>query len=120
MARSLAFYRKLGFRTIAQGTMAHGGQWAHLRYPGSHQRLELNFYPRSNPYWEPFRRGTEFDHLGFWAPDVRGWKRRALRAGGVLATEFVDGKSRLVYVRDPDGNWIEAFGPDRPRRSRRR
>ncbi|MGI0068526.1 MAG: VOC family protein [Thermoplasmata archaeon] len=117
--RSLRFYRRFGFRRVAQGTMEHGGRWAHLVYPGSVHRLELNYYPPKNRFYEPIRRGTEFDHFGFYSPDPIAWKRAALRAGARLETEFVEGKHRLVYVRDPDGNWIEVFGPARPRRRRR-
>jgi catechol 2,3-dioxygenase-like lactoylglutathione lyase family enzyme len=117
---SLTFYRKLGFRVTARGTMQHGGVWVHMRYPGSAHELELNFYPKGNEFFEPFRTGTEFDHFGFYAKDPVAWKRSALRAGGTLAAEFVDGKSRLVYIRDPDGNWIEAFGPATPRPRRRK
>jgi catechol 2,3-dioxygenase-like lactoylglutathione lyase family enzyme len=120
MAKSLDFYRKFGFRIVARGTMGHGGEWVHLRYPGSHHRVELNFYPKSNRFYEPIRVGTEFDHFGFYAPDPLAWKKKALRAGGKLAVEFVDGKHRLVYIRDPDGNWLEAFGPAEPRKPRRK
>jgi catechol 2,3-dioxygenase-like lactoylglutathione lyase family enzyme len=120
MAPALDFYRKLGFRVVAKGAMQHGGEWVHLRYPGSYHRLELNYYPKGNRFYEPFRTGTEFDHFGFYAPDPMAWKRRTLRAGAKLAAEFVDGKSRLVYVRDPDGNWLEAFGPANPPRRRKR
>jgi catechol 2,3-dioxygenase-like lactoylglutathione lyase family enzyme len=116
--RSLRFYRRFGFRVVDRGKMQHGGSWVHLRYPGSTHRLELNYYPRGNRYFEPVRRGTEFDHFGFYAPDPLAWKRSALRAGGRLAEEFVEGAYRLVYVRDPDGNWLEAFGPAAPRRRR--
>jgi catechol 2,3-dioxygenase-like lactoylglutathione lyase family enzyme len=119
LEKSLSFYRKLGFRIADRGAMQHGGQWVHLLYPGSVHRVELNFYPKGNRFFEPFRVGTEFDHFGFYAPDPLRWKRRALRAGGKLAAEFVEGKHRLVYVRDPDGNWLEAFGPVKPRRRRR-
>ncbi|MCI4325529.1 MAG: VOC family protein [Thermoplasmata archaeon] len=119
LAKSLDFYRKLGFRVVARGTMQHGGEWVHLRYPGSHHRVELNFYPKANRFWEPFRVGTEFDHFGFYSPDPAAWKAKALRAGGKLAAEFVEGKHRLVYLRDPDGNWLEAFGPAEPRKRRR-
>jgi catechol 2,3-dioxygenase-like lactoylglutathione lyase family enzyme len=118
VARSLAFYRKLGFRPVARGTMEHGGVWVHLRFPRSWHRLELNYYPPGNRFYEPIRRGTEFDHFGFYAPDPVAWKRRALRAGGRLVEEFVEGRFRLIYVRDPDGNWLEAFGPASPRRRR--
>jgi catechol 2,3-dioxygenase-like lactoylglutathione lyase family enzyme len=118
MAKSLAFYKKMGFRVVAKGTMAHGGEWLHMRYPGSVHRVELNFYPKGNRFYEPQRDGTQFDHFGFYSPDPAAWKRKALKAGGKLAVEFVEGKTRLVYVRDPDGNWLEAFGPAKPRRRR--
>lgn len=117
--RSIRFYRGIGFRIHARGRMQHGGEWVHLRYPGSWHRLELNFYPRGNRFYEAPRRGTEFDHFGFYARDVHAWLRRARKAGGKLVEEFVDGTSRLVYVEDPDGICLEAFGPARPRRSRR-
>jgi catechol 2,3-dioxygenase-like lactoylglutathione lyase family enzyme len=121
LERSLAFYRKFGFRIQARGTMEHGGRWVHLVYPRSRHRLELNYYPKSNRFWEPFRNGSEFDHFGFYAPDLPGWVRTALRAGGRIVADFTEGKTRLVYIRDPDGNWIEAFGPSvAPRRRRKR
>jgi catechol 2,3-dioxygenase-like lactoylglutathione lyase family enzyme len=117
--RSIAFYRALGFRIRARGQMAHGGKWVQLVFPGSHHRIELNFYPRNNPHYEPFRTGSEFDHFGFYAPDVASWHRRARRAGGKTVDDFVDGTSRLVYVLDPNGVCIEAFGPVRAPRRRR-
>jgi catechol 2,3-dioxygenase-like lactoylglutathione lyase family enzyme len=98
--------------------MAHGGEWVHLVYPGSRHRVELNYYPRGNRFYTPFRPGLEFDHFGFYAPDVERWYERALRAGGKRVADFVDGKSRLVYVNDPNGVCIEAFGPSRPPRRR--
>jgi len=118
LRRSLAFYRALGFRIHARGRMGHGGEWVHLVHPGSRHRLELNFYPRGNRFYEPFTKGSEFDHFGFYSPDVAGWRRRAVRAGGRVVADFVDGKSRLVYVADPNGVWLEMFGPARPRRRR--
>jgi catechol 2,3-dioxygenase-like lactoylglutathione lyase family enzyme len=120
LERSLTFYQKLGFTVFARGTMSHGGVWVHLRFPGSYHRLELNYYPKGNRFYEAFRSGTEFDHFGFYAPDPLAWKRKALAAGGKLGEEFVDGSSRLVYVQDPDGNWLEAFGPAAPRRRRKK
>jgi len=116
--RSLRFYRALGFRIRFRGRMGHGGEWVHLVFPGSRHRLELNFYPRRNRFYEPFRTGTQFDHFGFFTSDVESWRRRAVRAGGKVVEDFIDGKSRLVYVNDPDGVCLEAFGPARPRRRR--
>jgi catechol 2,3-dioxygenase-like lactoylglutathione lyase family enzyme len=119
LPRALRFYQRLGFRVRSRGVMEHGGTWVQLLYPGSHHRLELNYYPPKNPYYEPIRRGTEFDHLGFYAKDPLAWKRAALRAGARPALEFVEGRQRIVYVKDPDGNWLEVFGPAKPRRRRR-
>jgi len=100
--------------------MGHGGKWVHLVFPGSRHRVELNFYPRGNRFYEPFRPGTEFDHFGFVVSDVERWHRRALRAGGKTVADFVDGKYRLVYVNDPNGVCIEAFGPSKVPRGRTR
>lgn len=118
--RSLKFYRALGFRVRAKGQMKHGGRWVHLVFPGSAHRVELNFYPKGNRFYEPFRAGSEFDHFGFYAPNVERWYRRALRAGGRPLLDFVDGRSRLVYVSDPNGICLEAFGPIVPARRKAR
>jgi len=111
LTRSLRFYRKLGFRVGRRGTMGHGGQWVHLTFPGAAQRLELNFYPRQNPYYEPIRKGTEFDHLGFRVSDVEGWERELRRRKLPIVARIREAHENLVYTRDPDGNWIEFFGP---------
>lgn len=116
LERSLAFYRKLGFKVHARGRMGHGGEWIHLVYPGSRHRLELNYYPAGNRFYEPYRPGSEFDHFGFYATDPVLWARRATRAGAKAVEDFVDGRSRLIYVNDPDGVCLEVFGPVRPRR----
>ncbi|MCI4334761.1 MAG: VOC family protein [Thermoplasmata archaeon] len=111
LQRSLRFYRGLGFRIVSRGTMKHGGVWVHLRFGTSAHEIELNYYPKSNRFYEPYGPGSEFDHFGFYSPDVAGWKRKALAAGATLAEEFDDGKASLVYVRDPNGVWLEVFGP---------
>ncbi len=120
VARSLRFYRALGFRLRRRGTMEHGGVWIHLEFPGHRHWLELNFYPRSNRFYEPFRRGTEFDHFGFYVPDMELWTRWLRRHRIPIVAEFSESSQRLVYVRDPDGVWLEYFGPVRPRRRRTR
>jgi len=111
LSRSLRFYRKLGFRVHRRGTMGHGGVWVQLAYPGASQRLELNYYPRSSPFYEPFRRGTEFDHLGFRVSDVEAWEKALRRKGFPVAARVREARENLVFTRDPDGNWIEFFGP---------
>ena len=111
LARSLAFYRKMGFRVHRRGRMAHGGQWIHLTFPGAVQRIELNYYPRGNPYFETFRRGTEFDHFGFRVSDVEAWEATLRRRRFPIVARIREPFENLVYTRDPDGNWLEFFGP---------
>ncbi len=111
LSRSLRFYRSLGFRVSNRGTMGHGGQWVHLSFPGAVQELELNFYPRGNRYYEPLRKGTEFDHLGFRVSDVEAWEQELRRRRLPIVARIREEHENLVYTRDPDGNWIEFFGP---------
>ena len=111
LARSLRFYRKMGFRVYARGTMGHGGRWVHLVFPGARQRVELNFYPRSNRFFEPFRKGTEFDHLGFRVSNVEAWEAELRRRKLRIVARIREPHENIVYTQDPDGNWLEFFGP---------
>jgi catechol 2,3-dioxygenase-like lactoylglutathione lyase family enzyme len=120
LSRSIRFYRALGFRVAGRGRMQHGGEFVQLLFPGSRHWIELNYYPKKNRFYSPYGKGEEFDHFGFITADVAGWHRKAIRAGGKVVEDFVDGKNRLVYVNDPDGVCLEAFGPAHPVRRRRR
>ena len=118
LSRSLAFYRRLGFRVFRRGRMEHGGIWVHLQFPGAVQRVELNYYPRSNRYYEPFRRGSEFDHLGFRVSDVEAWEAELRRRRFPVVARIRERHENIVYTRDPDGNWLEFFGPPPAPRTR--
>ncbi len=109
--RSLRFYRRLGFRIYRRGRMGHGGLWVQLVYPGAVQRVELNYYPRGSRYFTPLRRGTEFDHFGFRVADVEAWERELRRRRLPIVARIREPEENLVYTRDPDGNWLEFFGP---------
>lgn len=111
LERSLRFYRRLGFKVHARGRMGHGGQWVHLLFPGATQRVELNYYPRSNRFFEPFKRGTEFDHLGFRVSNVEAWEAELRRRRLPIVARIREPHENIVYTRDPDGNWLEYFGP---------
>ncbi len=108
LERSRAFYTDvLGMRVIGEGTMPHGGRYVHLRTPGSQQRLELNWYPESSRFYTPYRVGEEMDHLAFVVDDVRKAYRELTRKGVDVAVSPADSKDTEVYVKDPDGIWIE-------------
>jgi catechol 2,3-dioxygenase-like lactoylglutathione lyase family enzyme len=76
--------------------------------------LELNFYPVTNRFYEPFVAGSEFDHMGFRVDDVEGWARQLRRWRIPIVADFTESVQRLLYARDPDGNWLEFCGPIGP------
>jgi len=101
-------------KQVHKGTMAHGGIFVHLKRTGSQQRLELNYYPPNNRFFEKYRFGTEMDHLGFWVENVdRAYHQSIAKGARKAAAPFTNNGERLAYVKDPDGIWIEFFGRDR-------
>ncbi len=106
--RSLDFYtRVMGMKVIGGGTMPHGGRYVHLRTPRSPQRLELNWYPRGSRFYSEYRGGEEMDHLAFVVDDVRKAYRELVRKGARPAVDPAQAQGTEVYVKDPDGIWIE-------------
>lgn len=87
--------------------MPHGGRYVHLRTPGSQQRLELNWYPVGSRFYTRYRAGEEMDHLAFVVPDVRQAYRELTRKGVKVAVSPARSRGTEVYVKDPDGIWIE-------------
>ena len=122
LRRSLRFYTKvLGMKVIHRGTMRHGGIFVHLKKPGSSQRLELNYYPPTNRFYEKYRSGSEMDHVGFWVKNVDRTYAQLISKGAKKAVApFSNGRERLAYVKDPDGIWIEFFGADKRKEKSRR
>ncbi len=109
--RSLTFYKALGMKVAGRGTMEHGGIYVHLKSPGSPQVLELNYYPRRNRFYEPYRKGSELDHLGFWVADVDACLEFVKGLGGKTVVDaWTEGRYRLAFVEDPDGICIELLG----------
>lgn len=105
LARSIRFYTEgLGLELGPQGRMPAGGLWQELKDPGSGALLELNFYPGDPPY----REGDELDHLGFRVEDLAGTIARLEKLGGrVRIPTFMGTDTRLVFLSDPDGVWVE-------------
>lgn len=111
LGRSLRFYKALGMKVLLRGTMAHGGVYVHLKSAGSPQVLELNYYPNRNRFYEPYRRGSELDHLGFWVRDVDACLDFVKGLGAKTSVEpWTEGRYRLAFVEDPDGISIEFLG----------
>ena len=108
LQRSIGFYTKaFGMKVLGRGTMPHGGKYVHLVTPGTRMRLELNWYPRGTRFYVPYRKGEEMDPLAFVVDDVRAAYRALLRMGAKPAVPPEESEGTEVYVKDPDGIWIE-------------
>ena len=112
LRKSQEFYtRAIGMKVVASGTMPHGGKWVQLRGRGSDQTLELNWYPEGSRFYAEYAVGEELDHLAFKVGDVKKAYDLLLSKGATPAVTPGESKGTEVYVKDPDGVWIELLGP---------
>lgn len=108
--RSIKFYtEKLGMELLGRYKIEEtNGEIAELKSFDEGPMLELNWYSDRKEY----KNGDEVDHLAF---EVKGVDEALaeLRSQGVEVTmePFNEGNSRLAFVKDPDGIWIELQGP---------
>lgn len=106
---AIAFYRDvLGMTLLGRYRIPEtGGEIAELRSDGGTQLLELNWYPEGS-----FKGTPGLDHLAFEVHDADQAFADLMGKGfqGAL-TPFDEGGSRLAYVKDPDGNWIQLSSP---------
>lgn len=121
LARSLKFYQSLlGLQLIKRGdnTKNGGGVYVLLADKESGQRLELNWYPKESIFATGYSPGEGLDHIGFGVSDIEQEIRRLKRQGyeiievpkSISSPELGNEYStRLAYVKDPDGNWIELY-----------
>jgi len=115
--RAVDFYRKeLSMKLLFKsGTIKEtGGRVAWLKDRSTKQVLELNWYPKG--YAHGGKSGL--DHLAFQVEDVeKTYSRMTKRHKGALKP-FAEGRWKLAFVKDPDGNWIELG--ELPRKKRRK
>jgi catechol 2,3-dioxygenase-like lactoylglutathione lyase family enzyme len=107
----------MGLREVHRGDLRPDGLgvWVLLEDPRSHQRIELNWYPRSSRFAKPFVNGESLDHIGFLLGPVPRARleaeyARLLRQGArptPITPTVSDGW--VANVKDPDGNWVEIF-----------
>lgn len=111
LKKSLKFYEGLGMKVVSKGTMPHGGKWVHLKGKGSEQMLELNWYPKGSRFHTEYTAGEELDHLAFRVKDVARAYSFLISNGASPAVPPEVSEGTEVYVKDPDGIWIELLGP---------
>jgi catechol 2,3-dioxygenase-like lactoylglutathione lyase family enzyme len=114
IARSVDFYTKaMGMRVVFRMRLRKThGEVALLKSPRSRQRLELNWYEPGSRYAKPFTVGEGLDHLAFRTGDLKQTMKE-LRKAGIRVVDGPHGspKAAWIYIRDPDGLWLEINGP---------
>lgn len=112
MEESIKFYTKgLGMALVAEPKKfpPTGGFYAYVKSPSSPQIIELNWYPKS--YVKGYKKGDELDHLGFTlkrGEDMDVVMKRLVELGGkVKIPPYISGRTKLGFVEDPNGVWIE-------------
>lgn len=79
-----------------------------MRSPRLSQELELNWYPAGSKFYSKYRAGEELDHLAFAVGNVKTALQKITSKGVEVVVSPSDAKGVTeVYVKDPDGIWIE-------------
>lgn len=99
----------MGMKLLGRYKVAEtNGEIADLKSSDDSPTLELNWYAGRKEY----KNGDEVDHLAFNVSDVDQALADLRNQGVEVAMEsFNEGSSRLAFVKDPDGIWIELQGP---------
>jgi len=92
---------------VNKGTMRHGGKYVQVRGKGSSQTLELNWYPPGSRFYSEYTPGAEMDHLAFVVKDARKAYKDLISKGATSAVSPKESEGTQMYVKDPDGIWIE-------------
>jgi catechol 2,3-dioxygenase-like lactoylglutathione lyase family enzyme len=71
------------------------------------QTLELNWYPPGTRFYSEYASGEEMDHLAFVVKDARKAHKELISKGAPSAVSPKESKGTEIYVKDPDGIWIE-------------
>jgi len=111
MDESIGFYTKvLGMKVVGRAKIPVAkGEAANLVSEDGGFQLELNYYERASKYNSRYLVGEGLDHLAFKADDLDGLIAEAKRMGYPVVAEMKTEKSRWVYIKDPNGIWIELF-----------
>jgi len=111
LKKSVRFYTKLlGMKEIGRSKIeATKGRVVGLESGDAKFQIELNYYPRSSPFYTKYAVGEGLDHLAFAVPNLDRALKEAKWLGYHVVEEIQGKTSRWAYVKDPDGIWIEFF-----------
>jgi lactoylglutathione lyase len=108
MEQSIRFYTQaLGLELERRREIPENhAEIAFVKDPESGMRIELTWWKKKTEFAD----GDQLDHLAFEVPDLAAAMRRLEASGGKIAKEPYElkgGSSRIAFVTDPNGIWIE-------------
>ncbi len=111
LEKSIDFYTKiLGMHVKSRQKIKEAsGEVVSMACSPEGPELELNYYDRGSMFDAPYTVGEGLDHLAFSVDDLDAAVEECTKAGHPVVQEIRTERSRWVYVRDPDGNYIELF-----------
>ena len=111
LERSIQFYTQvLGMKETGRSKIDQSkGEVVSLTTHEGGPVLELNYYETNSPFYSEYVPGEGVDHLAFQVDDLDKALAEAREAGYPLALEMKTGSSRWVYIKDPNGIFIELF-----------
>jgi catechol 2,3-dioxygenase-like lactoylglutathione lyase family enzyme len=71
--------------------------------------LELNYYETDSKFNTEYLVGEGVDHLAFQVDDLDKATEEAAKAGYPIVLDMKTSSSRWVYMKDPNGIFIELF-----------
>lgn len=111
LRESINFYTKvLGMKVVGRSKIAAAkGEVANLVSEDEGFSLELNYYAKSSRFNSRYIVGEGLDHLAFKVDDLESFLEQARRMGHPPVVDMKTDTSRWVYIKDPNGIWIELF-----------
>jgi lactoylglutathione lyase len=108
LKKSTEFYTKyLGMRIVGRRSWIPGEKIVMLLSKDSGQHLNLMHFSRSCKLYEPYKTGSEMDHLMFEVDDAKRLYEKLVAKGAPVASELWQEKGfALGFIKDPNGIWV--------------
>ncbi len=106
--QSIRFYSEiLGLQLRSRREIKEtNAEIAHMTVPDGGSELELTWWRDKKDYTE----GDQLDHIAFAVEDMDSAMKSFKERGIKIAREpykLTGGRSRIAFIKDPDGVWIE-------------
>ncbi len=108
LKKSIAFYTKqMGMHITGRRSWVPGEKVVMLAAKDSKQRLNLMYFAKNCVHYEPYKSGSELDHLMFEVDDAKKLYNKLVANGAPVAMKLWEDEGfAMGFVKDPNGIWI--------------